>query len=121
MATYIEVNGNRYPAIITGRINDDNWNNRASKAIKLEMSYVDAVNMFADDLSWSIIQENKVSMPEIDENGNETVVEKIEEEIYDNSEYSIAGDIVDHRDGFVTIKMGKPTAEELLALLEEVL
>lgn len=121
MATYIEVNGNRYPASITGRLNDKDWNNRESKAIKLEMAYVDAANLFVDDLSWSIIQGHPIFVPEIDEEGNEVVVEKTEEEIYDNSEYSIAGDIADHRNGFVTVKMGKPTAEELLALLEEVL
>ena len=45
----------------------------------------------------------------------------IEQEVYDNSDYSIAGPIIDHRDGHVTIKMGKPTAAELLAMLEEVL
>ena len=44
-------------------------------------------------------------------------VTKLEE--YDNSEYSIAGDIIDHRNGKVTIKMGKSTAEELLLVLEQ--
>lgn len=28
---------------------------------------------------------------------------------WDNSAYSLSGDITDHRDGTVTIKMGKPT------------
>ena len=42
----------------------------------------------------------------------------IEQEVYDNSEYSIAGDVVDHRNGTVTVKMGKPTAEELLAIMD---
>lgn len=121
MATYIEINNKRYPATITGRLNDDNWNNRESKAIRLEMSYSDALETFVDDVDWSIILENNVSIPEINEDGEEVVVNKIEEEFYDNSDYSIAGDIIDHRDGTVTVKMGKPTAEELLALLEEVL
>lgn len=34
---------------------------------------------------------------------------------YDNSEYSLAGDITDHRDGTVSIKMGKPTEAEASA------
>lgn len=39
---------------------------------------------------------------------------------YDNSEYSIAGEITDYRDGTVSIKMGKPTeAETLRAQLED--
>lgn len=121
MATYIEVNGNRYPASITGRINDKDWNNRESKAIKLEMAYSDAVNTFVDDVDWCIIQEHDVTHVEIDEEGKEVVVNKTEEEVYDNSDYSIAGDVIDHRDGTVTVKMGKATAEELLAILEEVL
>ena len=45
----------------------------------------------------------------------------IEQEVYDNSEYSILGDITVHKDGTVTVKMGKPTAEEILAMFEEVL
>lgn len=35
------------------------------------------------------------------------------EEIYDNSEYCVAGPITDNRDGTVYIKMGKPTELEL--------
>lgn len=43
------------------------------------------------------------------------VVQMIPEE-YDNCEYSLAGDIIDHRNGFVTVKMGKLT--DLEAALE---
>ena len=43
MATYVEINGNKYPASITGRLSDKDWNDRASKAIHLEMTYADAV------------------------------------------------------------------------------
>ena len=38
---------------------------------------------------------------------------------YDNSDYCVAGDIVDHRDGTISVKMGKPTAEELLSMIME--
>lgn len=121
MATYIEINGTRYPASITGRLNDKDWGNRESKAIKIEMTYADALANFIDNISWNIIQENEIQHEIIDEEGNSTFKTVIEEETYDNSDYCIAGDIIDHRDGTVTVKMGKPTAEELLALLEEVL
>lgn len=33
---------------------------------------------------------------------------------FDKSNYCVAGDIVDHRDGRVTVYMGKPTESELL-------
>jgi hypothetical protein len=121
VATYIEINGNKYPASITGRLNDKDWNNRESKAIEIEMSYADAISLFVDDVAWNIIQENEIQREVIDEEENITFETVIEEEVYDNSDYCIAGDIVDHRNGKVTIKMGKPTAEELLALLEEVM
>jgi len=39
MATYVEINNNKYPAIITGRLTDNDWDNRSSKSIKLEMPY----------------------------------------------------------------------------------
>ena len=59
---------------------------------------------------------------EINEETDETTHRLVtKQEIYDNSEYSIAGDIVDHRNGSITVKMGKITAEEMLAMLSEVL
>lgn len=121
MATYVEINGNKYPASITGRLNDKEWGNRASKAIELEMLYNNALQLFVDDIQWNIVQEIEVTREVFDEQDNVTMETVIEQEVYDNSEYCIAGDIVDHRNGTVTVKMGKPTAEELLVLLEEVL
>lgn len=114
MATYVEINGNKYKASITGRLNDKDWDNRASKAIKIEMSYAEANELFTDNVIWNIVQEVEVHERKEDENGNEVTETSIKEEVYDNSDYSIAGDIIDHRDGTVTAKMGKPTAEELL-------
>lgn len=121
MATYIEINNERYPASITGRLNDRDWDNRESKAIEVEMTYAEAIALFTDDVAWNIIQENEFQREVIDEEDNVTFETVVEEEVYDNSDYCIAGDIIDHRNGKVTIKMGKPTAEELLALLEEVM
>ena len=129
MNTYVEIGGNRYPAMITGKISDNNWDNRASKAITVEMNYEDAVKIFVDDVQWSIVQEHEELVEKhneegnivVDENGDTVFVSTTVADSYDNSEYSIAGDIIDHRDGYVTVKMGKPTAEELLAILEEVL
>ena len=44
-----------------------------------------------------------------------------EEEIYDNSAFSVAGPVTDNRDGTVTVKMGKITDREALEELLEVL
>jgi hypothetical protein len=107
--TYIKIGGNRYTATISGRIKDSDWDNRESKAITLEMDYATASAMFVYGLAWSIVQEDEV--PVYDENGEQTGTETKMDE-YDNSEYCLAGDIIDHRDGTVTCKMGKLTELE---------
>ena len=99
--TFIKINETLYPATITGRITDNDWDKRESKSIKLEMDYATAIKLFVDGLAWSIVQQNEEQETE-----------------YDNSEFCVAGDIVDHRNGSVTVKMGKPTdTETLLELL----
>lgn len=119
MATYVEINNAKYPAIITGRLHDSDWNNRESKAIKIEMAYTDALELFVDDVQWYIVQDVEEQVEETTENGEVIFTTIIKNEYYDNSDYSIAGDIIDHRNGTITVKMGKPTAEELLAMIEE--
>lgn len=118
MAIYVKVNDNEtlYPAVITGRMNDENWDNRETKTIKLEMTYEQVKELFVDDVAWSIVQKNIVQYNEVDENGEVQFVEKTEMESYDNSEYCIAGSITDYRDGTVDVKMGKFTNEELLLM-----
>lgn len=160
MNTFVKVNNVLYPASITGRMHDSEWDNRPSKDIKVEMNYEQAKTIFVDDVVWSIVQEREETYEEV----IEEIVESSEEEMidpevtpedmengesaelvesaeskepqiiyttvtktrivtdeYDNSEYSIAGDITDHRNGYVSVKMGQPTAEEILAILEEVM
>ena len=121
MATYVVINDKQYPAIITGRLNDKEWNNRESKAIEVEMSYKEVVDLFVDDMIWSIAQDIEIEQEVEDESGNLITTIVTEQEMYDNSEYSIAGDIIDHRNGKVTVKMGKPTSDELLIMFEEAL
>ena len=109
--TYIKIGDRLLEAEINGVLADRNWDNRDVKTISCAMTYAEAVETFVDDLDWNIVY-----VPEAyaDENG-ETV--QPETEIYDNSEYCVAGDITDHRDGTVSVKMGKPTDAELLAII----
>lgn len=108
--TYIKINENLYPATVSGRVADKDWDNRESKAITLEMDYETAIALFVDGLAWSIVQKEEV--PTFDENGEQTGTE-IRETEWDNSDYDVAGDIVDHRNGTITVKMGKKTEYEL--------
>ena len=78
------------------------------------MDYATAAATFVDDVPWSILYQP----PEYyDPETQKTVTPPVEE--YDNSDFSILGDIIVHRDGTVTVKMGKPTAEELYNILKE--
>lgn len=104
--TFIKINSTLYPATISGRVADKDWDNRASKSITLEMDYATAAATFVDGLAWSIVQQNEE--PVYDENGVQTGTETRETE-FDNSEYNLAGDLTDHRDGRITVKMGKLT------------
>lgn len=118
---YISINNRLLPATISGMLHDESWGGRASKHIMVELTYQEALELFVDDVDWSIIEVNSVPVVIINDQGEEEIVEKEEEMVWDNSDYSIAGDIIDHRNGFITVKMGQPTAEELLELLVEAL
>ena len=112
--TRIKINGQTYDATVSGTSRDTSWGGRKSKSITLAMEYATAMDTFADDVEWSILYQP----PEyIDPDTQETVKPDIEE--YDNSDYCVAGPVTDNRDGTVTVKMGKPTAEELNQILME--
>ena len=110
----VRINNQIYDANVSGLRNDSLWENRESKSITLAMDYATAVATFADDVPWSILyQPSDYYDPET----QQMVTPPVEE--YDNSDYCILGDITVHRDGTVTVKMGKPTGEELYNILRE--
>lgn len=110
MSIYVKVNNTEYPATVNGNLVDRNWNGRDTKTIYLTMSYDAVAALLPDNTPWSIIQRDTVDV--LDEQGKPTGETKKVVNEYDNSAYSIAGDITDHRDGTVSIKMGKPTETE---------
>ena len=112
--TKVKISNAEYDAEIRGQLRDFTWDNRDSKSITLAMDYATAVATFADDVPWSILyQPSDYYDPET----KQMVTPPVEE--YDNSDYCILGDITVHRDGTVTVKMGKPTGEELYDILRE--
>ena len=110
MAIYIKVNNTEYPAAVNGVYNDRTWGGRDTKTITLTMTHAEVAALLPDNTSWSIVQRDTVDV--LDEQGQPTGETKEVVNEYDNSEYSLAGDITDHRDGTVSIKMGKPTETE---------
>lgn len=111
MAEFIKVNGQEYPATLIYNYKDLNWDMRETQTVHLTMPYAQAAALLPDNTPWSIVQRDMVDV--LDEQGKPTGEAKEVVNEYDNSEYSLAGDITDHRDGTVSIKMGKPTESEL--------
>lgn len=112
---FVKVNDTLYPAEINGRMIDTEWDNRESKAITLEMDYATAVETFVDGIAWSIVQTEELPVYEKNEEGEVVQVgTEIHQQEYDNSDFIVAGDIADHRNGSITAKMGKPTQTEIL-------
>lgn len=110
MATYIKVNNTEYPAEINGNPKDRAWGERDTKTITLTMTTTEVAALLPDNTPWSIVQRETVD--KLDNDGNPTgETEEVVNE-WDNSEYSLSGAITDHRDGTVSIKMGKPTETE---------
>ena len=116
--TYIKINETLYPATIIGRVQDNDWDKRESKSITLEMDYATANKLFVDGLEWSIVHRADIPVYKVDENDefildeNNNYIQigiETQDTEFDNSEYILAGDITDHRDGTITVKMGKLT------------
>lgn len=113
MAEFIKVNGQEYPATLIYNYKDRNWDMRETQTVHLTMPYAQAAALLPSGTPWSnVFRETK---DKLDNDGNPTgqTEEVVTEE--DMSAYSLAGEITDHRDGTVSIKMGKPTESELSA------
>lgn len=110
MPIYIKANNTEYPAEINGNPKDRAWGDRDTKTITLKMTTTEVAALLPDNTPWSIVQRETVD--KLDNDGNPTgETEEVVNE-WDNSEYSLSGAITDHRDGTVSIKMGKPTETE---------
>ena len=90
------------PSIFAKRMIADGMN-REYLRITVTAAYADVVAAFVNGAKYSIRQYD------LAEDGNELETCKD----FDWSEYCIAGDIVDHRDGRVTVYMAKPTEYEV--------
>lgn len=105
MLEFIKVNGQKYPVKSTYNYNDHEWDNRETVLINLTMSYTEVIALLIDNVKWS---KGWCEECEMTDHTEEVITEE------DMSEYSISGDITDHRDGTISIKMGKPTKIEIL-------
>lgn len=129
--TLLKVGAVLFPTVsVGGMMQDAAWGGRQSISVRLRMSYDAAASLLPDGVAWSVVQRTEYPAPKLAEDGTpvvgedgapvmETVTQDTET---DYSAWSLSGDITDHRDGTVTVKMGKPTdLETVLAavLMEE--
>ena len=110
MAEFIKVAGQEYPATCIYNYKDRNWDMRESVAVHLTMPYAQAAALLPSGTPWSNVFRETVDKFDNDGNPTGQTEEVVTEE--DMSAYSLSGDITDHRDGTVSIKMGKPTETE---------
>ena len=94
--TYIKINSINYPAEIYGHVRDTAWDGRESKVIVLALTIQEALDLFTDNVQWSIVY------------GTQTIPQ---------DDFIIAGPITDNRNGTVSVRMGKPTATEVSSVI----
>lgn len=127
----IQINESIYPILDIADVTMRN--NRESKRIDLEMSHEDAAKLFVDNIDMTLIKsyqltnyiDIEVPRTEVNENGEEyTVIDlKSQMEITDVNEetdlsdYCIAADIVDYRDGRLSVYMSKTSEQDLLEVI----
>lgn len=112
MSIYVKVNNTEYLAAVTGDRADHSWDNRDTKTIRLAITHGQVAALLPDNTPWTIVRRETV--PVLDESGAPTGQTEERTEEWDNSEYCVSGAITDHRDGTVSIKMGKTTEAETL-------
>ena len=116
--TYVKIQNKLYPAAISGQVSDRSWDSRESKALSLDLDYETAKELFVDGITWSIVEQWETPVYEMDEKGGYVLDEhgepvqvgtEMQQTEWDNSAFNLAGDLTDHRDGTITVKMGKLT------------
>lgn len=105
MSTYLKANNTETPCEAAEHYRDSAWG-RPTCTVTIEGSAAEIAALLPSNAPWSLIEREDV----LDELGAPTG-QTVDHE-HDMSEYNLSGDITDHRDGTVSIKMGKPTESE---------
>lgn len=105
MSTILKANNTETPCEAAEHYRDSAWG-RPTCTVTIKGSAADIAALLPNGAAWSLIEREDVP----DESGMPTG-QTVDHE-RDMSEYSLSGDITDHRDGTASIKMGKPTETE---------
>ena len=110
---YVKIGETTMEATVNGYRRDPKWNYRDVEEVTITATADEAKALFADGVDWDLVQTFE---PYLDEATNEII--QPEPITKNHGEFCVSGAIIDHRDGTVTIRMGKITAEEALAELK---
>lgn len=110
MAQFLKVNGQEHPVTHISKYQDASWGGRSTQTLFLTMSHDEAAALLPSGTPWSIVQRDTVD--KLDEEGQPTGETEVVVTETDMSEYCLAGEITDYRDGSVSVKMGKRTETE---------
>jgi hypothetical protein len=105
MSTILKANNTETPCEAAEHYRDSAWG-RPTCTVTIKGSAAEIAALLPNNAPWSLIEREDV----LDESGMPTG-QTVDHE-RDMSEYSLSGDITDHRNGTVSIKMGKPTEAE---------
>ena len=105
MSTILKANNTETPCEAAEHYRDSAWG-RPTCTVTIKASAAEIAALLPNNAPWSLIEREDV----LDELGAPTG-QTVDHE-RDMSDYSLSGDITDHRDGRVSIKMGKPTETE---------
>lgn len=105
MSTFLKANNTETPCEAAEHYRDSAWG-RPTCTVTIKASAAEIAALLPNNAPWSLIEREDV----LDELGAPTG-QTVDHE-RDMSDYSLSGDITDHRDGTVSIKMGKPTESE---------
>lgn len=105
MSTILKANNTETPCEAAEHYRDSAWG-RPTCTVTIKASAAEIAALLPNNAPWSLIEREDV----LDESGAPTG-QTVDHE-RDMSEYSLSGDITDHRNGTVSIKMGKPTETE---------
>lgn len=105
MSTILKANNTEMPCEAAEHYRDSAWG-RPTCTVTIKASAAEIAALLPNNAPWSLIEREDA----LNESGMPTG-QTVDHE-RDMSEYSLSGDITDHRDGTVSIKMGKPTETE---------
>lgn len=113
---YVKIGETMMEATVNGYRRDPKWDYRDVEEVTVAATADEVKELFHEGVDWDLVQ---VFDPYVDEATGEIITP--EPKTKNHGEFCVSGAVIDHRNGTVTIRMGKITDAEALAELKEAL